>query len=536
MNRTLTSLGVLILIVAAAATIRLVHLDNRPMHTDEAVHGAKFGPLLEKGIYEYDPHEFHGPTLNYLTIPVVRMGGGNTIAQTTEVQLRIVPAICGILLIAGLWIIRDAIGLGAMLCAAALCAASPAMIFYSRYYIQEMLLICFTFFAIAAFWRSAQKGTVAKFVWLAIAGFSIGLMHATKETCIIALFAMFAGGIYVAVLSLIAGNGWTRQKMISLSITGGVVLVAAALVSVTLFSSLFTHPAGISDSITSIAGYVTRSGGEGSAGNHSYPWYNYLRIVCWWQDGEGPVWTEMLVVILAVVGLIAGLIGKGCGKASIPFVRFLGVYTIVMTVGYSYLSYKTPWCLLGFFHGMLLLAGIGAAVLWRAARPAPIKALVAVMLLVAGGHLAWQGWRGSFPQCADPDNPYVYAHTTHDVPKLANLIREIALEHPDQKAMCIQIVGPEYAHWPLPWYLRDFTKIDWYGNAQPDPLIVVRPEDDIFQTLLNLPRAYTHVKPENKDPKTDRKWWELRPNIWLEMRVEPDLFKKYKASHPNQTE
>ena len=117
MKHPVVSLGVLILIVAGAAALRLVRLDNRPMHTDEAVHGVKFGDLLENGHYEYDPHEFHGPSLNYLTLPVARLGGAETLTQTSETHLRLVPAICGILLIAGLWLVRDGIGRGAMLCA-----------------------------------------------------------------------------------------------------------------------------------------------------------------------------------------------------------------------------------------------------------------------------------------------------------------------------------------------------------------------------------------------------------------------------------
>ncbi len=52
----------------AALALRLPRLDQRPMHTDEAVHAVKFGSLLEKGHYRYDPHEYHGPTLNYLTL------------------------------------------------------------------------------------------------------------------------------------------------------------------------------------------------------------------------------------------------------------------------------------------------------------------------------------------------------------------------------------------------------------------------------------------------------------------------------------
>jgi len=537
MKHPVVSVGVLILIVAGAAALRLSHLDNRPMHTDEAVHGIKFGDLLERGEYTYDPNEYHGPALNYLTVPVARLGGAEDLTQTSEVHLRLVPAIFGIMLIAGLWLVRDALGRGAMLCAAVLLAVSPAMVFYSRYYIQEMLLVCFTFFAIAAFWRSANRESKARIAWLVIAGVCVGLMHATKETCIIAFFSMVVAGIGAALLSLCAGNGWTWRKATSLAIAGAVILGVAAVVSVVLFSSLFSNLGGISDSITTFFHYFEQAGGQGSTGDHSYPWYNYLRIVLWWQVGDSVVWTESVVVVLAVVGLIAGLAGKGCGKASIPFIRFLCIYTVVITVVYSAISYKTPWCLLGFLHGMILLAGFGASVLLRIMRPAPLKVIVAVLLVGATGHLAWQGWRGSFPQCADPGNPYVYAHPTGDVPELVRLVRGIAEVHPDQHDMHVQIVCADDHPWPFPWYLRDFTRVDWNGQVSPGPLapvIIYRPDlsaqvnDTLTIRMLQAP-PYAWLGPDAKNCKEP--WdWELRPYALLHARVNRDLLKKYNAS------
>jgi uncharacterized protein (TIGR03663 family) len=542
MKHPVVSVGVLILIVAGAAAFRLSHLDNRPMHTDEAVHGIKFGDLLEHRKYTYDPHEYHGPALNYLTVPVARLGGAENLIQTSEVHLRLVPAICGIMLVAGLWLLRDALGRGAILCAAALAAVSPAMVFYSRYYIQEMLLVCFTFFAIAALWRCARRESTARIAWLVVAGICVGLMHATKETCIIAFFSMVVAGIGVALLPLLAGNGWTRRKMTSLAISGGVVMGVAAVVSVVLFSSLFSNPGGIPDSITTFFQYFERAGGQGSAGDHSYPWYNYLRIVLWWQVDGGVVWTEAAVVVLAVVGLIAGLAGKGCGKASIPFLRFLCIYTVVMTVVYSVISYKTPWCLLGFFHGMILLGGVGASVLLRMMRPVGLKVIVAVLLVCAAGHLAWQGWRGSFPQCADPGNPYVYAHTTRDVPELVRLVRDIAEVHKDKRNMGVQIFCADNHPWPFPWYLRDFPKLiarveDDEGRFLPWPLapvFIYRPDldarinDTLTIKMLQSP-PYGWLKPETEDGEEPRDW-ELRPYAPLHVRVNRDLLKKYNAS------
>jgi uncharacterized protein (TIGR03663 family) len=415
------------------------------------------------------------------------------------------------------------------------------MIFYSRYYIQEMLLVCFTFFAIAALWRCSQAKSIGRFAWLAVAGVCIGLMHATKETCIIAFFAMVVAGVCVAVLSLRSGNGWTRRKIVSLLIAGGIVLGVGAVVSVTFFSSLFSNPVGILDSITTYGSYLTRSGGAGSAGTHSHPWYHYLRIVTWWQVGDGAVWTEAVVVVLAVVGLVAGAIGKGCGKASIPFVRFVCIYTVVMTLVYSTLSYKTPWCLLGFFHGMILLAGIGASVLLRLARPVPLKAIVAVVLITATGHLACQGWRGSFPQCANPGNPYVYSHTTWDVPELVSMVRDIAKTHPDKNAMHVQIICADKDPWPFPWYLRDFPRLDMRvvdddGRVLPWPLapiIIYRPDlsaavnDTITIKMLQAPPYswYTPVAKEGEKPRN----WELRPYAPLYVRINRELLKKYQA-------
>jgi len=537
MKHPAVSVGVLILIVAGAAAFRLAHLDNRPMHTDEAVHGIKFGDLLENGKYTYDPHEYHGPALNYLTVPVARLGGAENLTRTSEVHLRLVPAICGIMLVAGLWLVRDALGRGAMLCAAVLVAVSPAMVFYSRYYIQEMLLVCFTFFAIAALWRCARRESAIRIVWLVVAGVFVGLMHATKETCIIAFFSMVVSGIGVALPALWVGNGWTRRKVTSLAISGAVILSVGAVISVVLFSSLFSNGGGPADSITTFFHYFKQAGGQGSTGDHSYPWYNYLRIVLWWRVGDGAVWTEAVVVVLAVVGLITGLSGRGCGQASIPFVRFLCIYTVVMTVVYSVISYKTPWCLLGFFHGMILLAGFGAAAGLRILRPAPLKAIVAVLLVAATGHLAWQGWRGSFPQNADPGNPYVYAHPTRDVPELARLVRGIADVHDDKRDMRVQIICADNHPWPFPWYLRDFTQVDWNGQVSPGPLapvLIYRPDldaqvNDTLTIKMLQSAPYDWLRPETKDGEKSRDW-ELRPYAPLHVRVNRDLLKKYNAS------
>ena len=66
--RSLPARGAFLVAILLAAALRLPDLASRPMHADEAVHAEKFGALLEGRGYAYDPSEYHGPTLYYLTL------------------------------------------------------------------------------------------------------------------------------------------------------------------------------------------------------------------------------------------------------------------------------------------------------------------------------------------------------------------------------------------------------------------------------------------------------------------------------------
>lgn len=184
-------------ILAIAAAMRLSRLDLRPMHADEANQAVKTGQLYETGRYDYDAKDHHGPSLYWLTLPSLALGGAKDLADSREVQYRIVPALFGIGLIGLLLLLADGLGKTAVVAAALLMAISPAMVFYSRYYIQEILLAFFTLAALGCGWRYVRTRCSA---WILAAGASIGMMHATKETWILS-----AAGAVVA-----AGLTWGR--------------------------------------------------------------------------------------------------------------------------------------------------------------------------------------------------------------------------------------------------------------------------------------------------------------------------------------
>ena len=513
-----------VLVLAAtilALGLRLTRLQQRPMHGDEAVHADKFGTLLEEGTYEYDPNEYHGPTLNYLTLIPAWLTGATNLTQVTEVTLRIVPVFFGVCLIVLLLLVARPLGAGATAYAAVLTAISPAMVFYSRYYIQEMLLVCFTFGAIVSGYRYARS---KKVVWALLTGVFLGLMHASKETCVIAFGAMVLALALTVLVQRQEGSLRTALKAIRPAhLAGG--LAAGAIVSALFHSSFLTNPAGILDSIRTYTTYLGRAGGNPL---HIHPWYYYLEILLYFRYSDGPLWTEALIVLLAVVGFIAAMTGKGTSSTDGQFLRFLAFYTVIMTVAYSVVPYKTPWCLLGFLHGMILLAGVGAVVLVRRAPNVLPRLIVLCLLFEASGHLIWQAYLSNYRYYADSRNPYVYAHPTPEVFTVAQKVQEYAGAWKDGDNLPIEVICPGDDYWPLPWYLRAFKQVSWRSQVVDDgnaaPLIIASP--DVEGALTQ--KLYTLLPVEKRQmylflfDKPYYVW--LRPGVKLSGFVRKDLW------------
>jgi len=168
MTRPQVWCGVCLLMLAAAAlAIRLPRLDQRPLHGDEANQAVKAGILLETGEYRYDPQEHHGPSLYWLTLPLLWLQGRADFAETTETDYRLVPVVFGVGLVLLLWLVADGLGRGPAVLAGLFTAISPAFVFYSRYYIQETLLVFFALAAMAAGWRYVCS---KKTVWAILCG------------------------------------------------------------------------------------------------------------------------------------------------------------------------------------------------------------------------------------------------------------------------------------------------------------------------------------------------------------------------------
>ena len=434
--------------LATGLFLRFGRLDARPMHHDEANQAVKFGTLLETGRYQYDFHDHHGPTLYYLTLPAAWVRGQHTLASLDERTLRGVTATFGLVTILLLPLMTAGIGRTAVAAGALLLAVSPAMVFYSRMFIQESLFACFTLWFVIALGRAMTGGGQ---LWAALAGVAAGLAISTKETSIIVLPA----AIVSSAISLLwrrdfnpalqwqrdnaelagsagrAGSAGLKARLhvllsttrglkgglhVLLSTTRGggalaphvlVALASAAAVAALFYSSFLTNPAGV---LQPLLGTSTYFGRGTQPASHAHPWNFYVSLLTYSASG-GLRWSEGLVIALALVGLGTGLKSCATGVAleRCFWTRYLAIYVALTMLIFSALPYKTPWNVLPFYVVAIVLAGVGFAWLLSLSASSVWRVAIAVAFIAASAQLGWQAWRASVTYAADPRNPYVYA-------------------------------------------------------------------------------------------------------------------------------
>jgi uncharacterized protein (TIGR03663 family) len=519
MTRTWLFVVLILIIAGGTFAFRLAGLGQRPMHTDEAVHAVKFDTLWESGAYRYDLNEYHGPTLYYCTLPFAWLSGARDFGELSAATLRLVAVVFGAGLIVLLLLIGDGLGRAAAVCAGVLTALSPAMMFYGRYYIQEPLLIFFTFLAIVAGWRYVRSRHLG---WAILTGAALGLMHATKETSVIAFGALAVALVITVVWHRRSRRVWpeygrqaaggSRPQYGRAAAVAGAAIIGIGL-SVTLYSGFFTNAAGPLDSLRTYVTYFDRAGGHGL---HDHPWHYYVGMLAYTHYVPGPWWSEGLILALALAGMVAAVTGRGVGGGHVPLLRFLTLYTLLLTVIYSAIPYKTPWCLLGFLHGMILLGGVGAVALvcWVPFRP--VRITVAVLVLGAAAQLGWQARQASFRFCADYRNPYVYAHPRFELVELAERVEQLAGVHPDGRAMLTKVVVPD--PWPLPWYLRRLSRVGYWEEVpeQPDAPVIIAATELQQQLDQHLQDAY------------QVNYYGMRaPSVVLALYIERELWNEY---------
>jgi uncharacterized protein (TIGR03663 family) len=414
------------------------------MHGDEAVNAYKLGQLLETGTYRYDPNEFHGPSLYYFSLIPAFIGSVNSFSGLTEPLLRIVPVIFSLLLILLFLFLKPYIESRTLCLSVLLLSLSPAMVFYSRYFIHEMIFVFFTYAFIFTLYKFLKKSSTKTAV---INGLSLGGMIITKETWIVPVFAATIAAIPLALLQ----HARIKLNRNHLFYWAGAVITLYIL----FYSSFFSNSHGLIDGVKTYGNYFSR-GTEASV--HVKPWSYYLSLL-WLFDGR---WSEAGILMFALIGVFGAFF-----KRDNSFYLFMALFTVVTTIVISLIPYKTPWNLLLFWPGAILLASVGMGYMYDLLTGKLFKVSFILMVTLIVLHLSWQAYELNYKFDSSTSNPYVYAHPTRDVFEIQKKMTALAGISPKGFDMLIQIIIPHRDYWPLPWYLRKFTHIG-YWEGMPD--------------------------------------------------------------------
>lgn len=427
-NRALRLL-VLVAAVAPAAVLRLWDLAVRPFHHDEGVNGWFFVRLWAQGDYRYDPGNYHGPTLYFLSLPFAWAAGG-----PSDVLLRGVAVATSLATVLLATVLAPRLGRSGAGAAALLLAVSPAAVYFGRDYIHESLFALCTLALVVGGERAATTGARTAYV---ATGVAAGVFVATKETAFPHL-AILGAALLVAAprAPLVLLGKWRRPAL---------AVAAALVVAAGFYTNGFTAPSAILDPIRALPGWVSR--GTGGV-EHAKPWFTYL------------AWLWRMEAVLLVLGGLGVVIGLATRR---PFDRFVAVWTAGTLAFYSALSYKTPWLVVDLVLPLAVSSGLVVREAWRAAAAregAWPRAAVAAALLVVAGVGGRQAWDAAVVRYDDPAAIYPYAQTVRGYRGLLAAVDAATTgRHPAEVRLAV--TAREY--WPLPWDLRRFSQAAWFG-------------------------------------------------------------------------
>ena len=170
-------------LLLAALVMRLWDLGARAMHHDESLHALYSWNLLTGRGYEHNPM-MHGPFQFEANAALFFTFGDS------DFTARLLYALVGTALIAMALLFRSRLGRRGALFTAALLAVSPAMLYFSRFARNDILMAAWTMGLVISMWRYIDEGRVR---YLYISAALLALALATKETAylLIATLGLF---------------------------------------------------------------------------------------------------------------------------------------------------------------------------------------------------------------------------------------------------------------------------------------------------------------------------------------------------------
>ena len=429
-------------ILGLAFFLRFLLLGMKPPHFDEGINGWFVDQVMKNGLYRYDPTNYHGPLHFYVLLLSQSLFGRNLWAIRLPVVL--VSIVC-------VWLIfkfEPLVGRNVSRIAALAMAISPGFVFYGRYAIHEVWLQLFStmfILGLLGLWRFGRLN----YLWYA--GMGLAGMILTKETYAIHLACAILAIPTMAVsyaLSRVPDAKPAKQTWTWIDLAMVVGVGAAAIIF--FYSGTFLNWDGVKGLYLAFKAWTE----TGTAGHgHEKAWDYWFKMMgpSWEAGGEN--FTAYELPMLA--GLILCLF---CQKFKNLSVRYLAIYGVGSLVAYSYVKYKTPWCIISF--GWPFLFVLGAWVLL--VRPKNLRKVyvaIGVLLCLSLGRSVWL----NYFRCSSPTEPYAYVQTYNDIFKLSKPVLTLAKRDPAYYHLTGHLIRSSI--YPLPWTLGDFDRVGYYEGG-----------------------------------------------------------------------
>jgi uncharacterized protein (TIGR03663 family) len=443
-------------------------LSLKPPHFDEGINGFFVNQIWENGFFTYDPDNYHGPLLFYLfQISEKIFGFGVT-------SFRIVSALFVFLIVA--FILRSRITLGrhASLFAALALGLSPGMIFFGRSAIHESAFVFFQVLWMGGFLKAREEMNEEGLLWF-FTGF-LGCIL-LKETFVILGASFLLGWSWLEFSPRLLG--WINMKVdspvrLEFSPRQGIFLLKAGLVVVVVwlafYTAFFHHWNGAHDFFIALTPWLkTGVGGSG----HDKPFYYWVQLLGRYE------W----VGVIGVIGACAGIFSRSWKM------RFISVLALANGFIYSYIHYKTPWCVISILWPFILVAAFwfeNAVARVRTVK-SPVFLLLSGITFVVMAHSAVAAYTLNFIDYTSRSEPYVYVQTSNDFKIIENIIRSRLRASPEFHN--ITIVMKLDDPWPLPWFFSRFPNVryeDYRGAVKPDGDIIFSERDSDDSSLAGL--------------------------------------------------
>lgn len=490
-------------LLLAFGTARLYRLEARPLHHDEGVNGIFMKNLLEKGRWNYDPQNYHGPTLFFFQVPVswaasvVSDGLGHfsprSLAGLATPWLRGTTAVAGILLLALLLRATPLLGRLGAAAACVFAGLSCDLFFFSRYFIHETYVLLFTLGLVlgAHRYRATRRRRHAF-----CAAMSATLLFCTKETALFHFTVLGLAWLCADLTRWLATGraepfGWREKARAparlakELGLALPVVATACLAVWAVLFTSFFTNVEGPLDSLRTFVFW----GPEGLESGHAKPFFYYFTEIL--------LRYEPVELLFGVVGMAAAFIRNERRGL------FLTFWTLGMAGFYSVVPYKTPWLVVNISLPLAIVAGYGVRAVVETVRqrlsvPHARTVLVALsgLALFLAAAEARLTWRVNFVENDNDRHPQIYAHTSREINDIVARVGVASIGA--GRDMVINVFSDTY--WPLPLSLVHYPNARFWGTRIPEepadaPVLIVSPK---LQAQVDAKTADTYsIRPFN---------------------------------------